>query len=271
MKINSKYLTTGEFAKLCNVKKHTLFHYDEIDLLKPEVYCENGYRLYSYEQLNLFYFISVMKDIGMSLSDIKDSFNNRSPKYMEKLFLDKVDVLSEEINKLKNYQDILISRVDKIRLASDINTTEFYVEHSDEEYYFLSIHIDRSDDKEIYNLIKNNFNDYIYKYSVDDSLCSLINIENHNGEYKLNQQYYIKKVDKKIDPDKLFIKKGGRYLIGYHRGCYDTIESTYKNMFKYIDENNLNIGKYSYVKEILDELTSISKEHYLLKITIELI
>lgn len=28
-----KYFTTGEFAKLCHVKKQTLFHYDEIGLL----------------------------------------------------------------------------------------------------------------------------------------------------------------------------------------------------------------------------------------------
>ena len=28
MKLKLKPLTTGEFAKICNVKKHTLFHYD---------------------------------------------------------------------------------------------------------------------------------------------------------------------------------------------------------------------------------------------------
>ena len=50
-----KPLTTGEFAKICNVKKHTLFHYDDIGLLKPDYYDENGYRFYSYSQLNLFY------------------------------------------------------------------------------------------------------------------------------------------------------------------------------------------------------------------------
>lgn len=32
-----KYFTTGEFAKLCHVKKQTLFHYDEIGLLSPEI------------------------------------------------------------------------------------------------------------------------------------------------------------------------------------------------------------------------------------------
>ena len=35
MNNNAKPLfTTGEFAKLCNVRKDTLFYYDEIGLLK---------------------------------------------------------------------------------------------------------------------------------------------------------------------------------------------------------------------------------------------
>ena len=31
------YFTTGEFAKILGVKKHTLFHYDEIGLFSPAV------------------------------------------------------------------------------------------------------------------------------------------------------------------------------------------------------------------------------------------
>ena len=54
MKLKLKPLTTGEFAKICNVKKHTLFHYDDIGLLKPDYYDENGYRFYSYSQLILY-------------------------------------------------------------------------------------------------------------------------------------------------------------------------------------------------------------------------
>lgn len=38
MRRNLRYLSTGEFAKLCNIKKHTLFHYDDIGLLKPEAF-----------------------------------------------------------------------------------------------------------------------------------------------------------------------------------------------------------------------------------------
>ena len=39
-----KYFNTGEFAKLCNVKKQTLFHYDDIGIFSPEIKDHNGYR-----------------------------------------------------------------------------------------------------------------------------------------------------------------------------------------------------------------------------------
>ena len=55
MKLKLKPLTTGEFAKICNVKKHTLFHYDDIGLLKPDYYDENGYRFILI--VSLIYFI----------------------------------------------------------------------------------------------------------------------------------------------------------------------------------------------------------------------
>ena len=41
-----KYLTTVEFAKIMNVTKNTLFHYDKIGLLSPEVNLHNDYRYY---------------------------------------------------------------------------------------------------------------------------------------------------------------------------------------------------------------------------------
>ena len=50
---NTKYFSTGEFAKLCKVHKKTLFHYDEIGLFKPEKVMDNGYRYYSIYQLEL--------------------------------------------------------------------------------------------------------------------------------------------------------------------------------------------------------------------------
>ncbi len=41
------FMTTGEFAKFCQVTKRVLFYYDELDLLKPAYMNEKGYRYQS--------------------------------------------------------------------------------------------------------------------------------------------------------------------------------------------------------------------------------
>ena len=64
------YFTTGEFAKLCIVKKQTLFHYDDIGILKPEILADNGYRYYSYLQLDTFTAIAMLKELDLPLSEI---------------------------------------------------------------------------------------------------------------------------------------------------------------------------------------------------------
>ena len=75
---------------------------------------------------------------------------------------------------------------------------------------------------------------------------------------------------KKVNSHKLVVKQKGQYIIGYHKGYYNTIEQTYDKMTIYAKDNNLVIGSNSYTKEILDVLTSNSKEEYLIEIVIEL-
>ena len=77
--MKEKYFTTGEFAKICHVEKHVLFHYDEIGLFKPAVVKENGYRYYSYHQYDTFAVIRTLKRLGTSLRDIKIYLEQRDP------------------------------------------------------------------------------------------------------------------------------------------------------------------------------------------------
>ena len=43
----SLLISSGEFARMCNVSRELLIHYDKIGLLKPKEVRENGYRYYS--------------------------------------------------------------------------------------------------------------------------------------------------------------------------------------------------------------------------------
>ena len=66
------YFTTGEFARILGVKKHTLFHYDQIGLFSPALKEENGYRYYFVWQMDVFEVIKALQKLGMPLEEIKE-------------------------------------------------------------------------------------------------------------------------------------------------------------------------------------------------------
>lgn len=68
-------LKIGDFARLAGVSVTTLRHYDDISLLKPQTIDPlTGYRFYSSKQLYTLNRILALKDLGLSLEQIKQSF-----------------------------------------------------------------------------------------------------------------------------------------------------------------------------------------------------
>ena len=64
--------TTGELARLHGVSKQTLIFYDKAGVFCPrEKDPHNGYRYYTEDQLELLDHILMLKDMGMSLQDIR--------------------------------------------------------------------------------------------------------------------------------------------------------------------------------------------------------
>jgi DNA-binding transcriptional MerR regulator len=61
-----------EVSELAGVSVRTLHHYDEIGLLVPSSVTPAGYRLYSVEDLERLQQILFYREIGFSLSEIKD-------------------------------------------------------------------------------------------------------------------------------------------------------------------------------------------------------
>ena len=65
-------LKIGEFSKLSRVTVKTLHHYDELDLLKPiSVDPLTSYRYYNVDQLLRVHRIIALKELGLSLEQIK--------------------------------------------------------------------------------------------------------------------------------------------------------------------------------------------------------
>lgn len=102
---NSRILTAGEFAKIVGVTKHTLFHYDEIGLFRPEKKGENGYRYYSMAQIEVFDVIYTLKDLDMPLSEIREYLDRRSPGTLLELLDKEQEIVEQKEKRLKRTKE----------------------------------------------------------------------------------------------------------------------------------------------------------------------
>src|ERR1700756_2841361 len=72
MSANSRQrYTVKQVAKLSGVSVRTLRFYDEISLLKPAFYGDNGYRYYEKEQLLILQQILFYRELGFELAMIQ--------------------------------------------------------------------------------------------------------------------------------------------------------------------------------------------------------
>ena len=67
---NTKYYTTGAFAKRARVTIRTIRYYDKRGILKPSYRHENGYRMYTDEDFARLQKILALKYLGFSLEEI---------------------------------------------------------------------------------------------------------------------------------------------------------------------------------------------------------
>ncbi|EET87346.1 transcriptional regulator, MerR family [Clostridium carboxidivorans P7] len=64
---SKKYLSIGAFSKLVGISRKNLIYYDEVGILKPAFVKENGYRYYSYSQIDEVSIILALKDLDVPL------------------------------------------------------------------------------------------------------------------------------------------------------------------------------------------------------------
>ena len=74
----ANYFTAGELAAIFSISKQTLLYYDKIGLLSPEFVSENGYRHYSISQYLILEIIVNLRNLNISISNIKEYINARN-------------------------------------------------------------------------------------------------------------------------------------------------------------------------------------------------
>lgn len=265
------YLTTGEFAKIAGVTKHTLFHYDEIGLFTPEIKQDNGYRYYSLSQVDVFEVIWMLKELNMPLNDIKNYLNHKNPETFIQLLESEEKAINRQIRKLNETKKWLQKKSAFVKHALETDLNKVEIRRAPAQYY-ISLLADATDEKSfvisIAELvtsyeklgIKSPYNIGFLQYDKDIS----------QGIYDNYHHIYLL-LDTPPRHIPHTVKPESNYLYACHQGHWDTIGDTYKKLLDYAAQHHLTLESHYYEDYLFDELTVYGYENHVTQISVRVL
>jgi len=257
----------SEFAKITGIKRANLIFYDKIGLLSPEHRGENDYRYYMHHQLGSAYLISDLRGIGVSIEDIKQYADKRTPEKMIQLFSEKEKDIEKEIAKLRKIQGAMQLYVELVQEAIEDDIEDIVIKELPEKEIFTGPLLDtetaRNYNKagfDFYNFISKQNMGLHYPFGLIVSKGSLL----QNDYTNIMQCYF------SVPNQGNGIRPAGRYVIGYMYGSYEQASPLYSKLLRYIKANNLVICGNAYEEYPFNEITTENDKEYLIRIMIEI-
>ena len=110
------FYKTAAFAQLAGLPKKTLLYYDVIGLFRPARVEQNGYRFYSIFQLDRLALIVALRDLGLSLKEIKNYLDSGDLARMDELLTRQRQAVEERMAQLQA-QRVLLERLQRENAA----------------------------------------------------------------------------------------------------------------------------------------------------------
>lgn len=266
----SKYLTTGEFAKIAHVTKNTLFHYDKIGLFSPEVVLDNEYRYYSIHQMDVLDAIIMLKELGMPLKEIREFLDGRNPERLLELFEKEEQQIQAQLKKLNDQKRWIQEKKKKIKQVQKLDFSRIYVQSFPERNYLMRS-LDASDDTVFVEKIQ--------------ELIEIYESQNHSIRYEIGYIQHALDIRKHVynnynnvillmeqKPQNLSYKtfRAGDYLTVYFKGHWKEIGSAYEELMEYAKEHHILLEDEFLEVYIVDSLMVEKAEDYVTEITVKI-
>lgn len=246
-------LSTGEFARLCKTTKETLFHYDREKLLAPKHVSENGYRYYGAEQFFDFDMITVLKETGSSLKEIKTLLAKVDAHGLISLLEEKCVVIKRDMDRLAQREMMLHDMISCTHEALNSAYDKFVLETHEEEG--LEILPTEPATLEPSADFAARFAEYIAFYEKEDRLPSypfgviLPQEDVSKGQYL--EKYIFSRATPFTPASQLHIKPAGKYAVLAHQGTVETHLRAFGRMLKRIKTAGLRVAGEAYVYDLM--------------------
>ena len=118
-------LKIGEFSRLMQVTVKTLRHYEQKELLIPNEVDEwTGYRYYSIDQMQKLNSIRQLQQLGFTLEEIKDLYDDGSHVPSVKQLTEKIEETERQLQRLMSRRNQLLEWMDSQKKNQDNGRNE---------------------------------------------------------------------------------------------------------------------------------------------------
>ncbi len=179
-------LKIGELSKLYNIGVDSIRYYEKVGILNPIRNEQNNYRMYTSEDLRKLTMIRELLNLNFSTEQIRNYDANRNVETTEKMLLEELRIVKEQIKTLKEKKANLKSRLQSLEESKSIRSDQtIHLEHLPAQDIFM-LSTDRIPDNYVdYTLIQ-----YMYKSktridTIGASDCYILDLEKSrpNSDY----------------------------------------------------------------------------------------
>lgn len=267
------YFTIGELSKFSNVSKQTLIYYDKEGIFKPGlVDRENGYRYYGADQIEVLDSILILKEIGLSLREIKDFMRNRNSENAVAVMKKQQLRIAQNMEHLKLISKRLQKKIDTLENFFENSQNQVVFEKQDKEWLAIEPVAPPKDLSELDIALKKLLarageERYPYYYQLGD-MVSLRKLQ--SGQFT-SFSYAFLPLEEAAEHIEVHKKPAGVYAKCYHTGPYHTVGTTYQKLLEEIARRGEKPAGYSYEYCILDSLTSKSNREYITELQLRVV
>lgn len=263
--MKSNYLIS-EAASRVGVSRATLLYYDKINLLSPSHSHENGYRYYTYRDLEKLELIVTLKESGLSLKAIQSFLDQPSHQKGIHLLSQQREHVLEKMEELEKLQLILEKR---IAMLEEYKNVEYYEGIRLNYYPGLSIckmdlnHQEPSPFESAVNALKEQLDKSIASYGSIPSKYGICMQLNHFLETK--KLHYLYVYNYSIDPtDHLEILQlpDSYYVRCLHYGAYENAHGTLQKLLNYIHQHHYTIRGDAFLVPLTDLWAATTEADY---------
>lgn len=272
--MDTHYMKISEFAKVTGITRRNLLFYDKIGLLSPALMNQdNNYRYYTYQQIDTANVITVMRETGMSLKEIKEYLSSRSPARLIELLEQQKEIVQKKVQTLMQINDMLDTRISLTQSGLHAEKDISAIELKECRAIPILLGPELAEDSHIlagwYYLVQ--FYEFCRENQIIQGLPTGTIISKEDllqGNYSHLSRYYHRPVCTSSCPTNSQIPCG-LYVIGQEHTDYGQNMNLYTRLINYIDESKLTICGNAYEEYLLDEISTTEPEQYLLQIAIQ--